>query len=132
MPTNTRTQIKVIVNSLTRFTENLVKALTLNVTANLREDNPVDTGWSRANWLNAIGRRVTKPIGSKESVDVQAQEATIAKVAASYTLNQGVIFISNNVSYIIALNDGTSKQAPRGFVQIAIFRAVGQTVAKVR
>ena len=125
-------QVKIVVKSLTKFTQNLVKALTLNVTANLREDNPVDTGWSRANWLNAIGRRIVKPIGSKENVDVQAQEATIAKVAASYTLDQGVIFISNGVPYILALNDGSSKQAPSGFVQIAIFRAVRQTVSSVR
>lgn len=127
-----KNQRKIVIRSLKKFTEDLMKALTLNVTANLREDNPVDTGWSRANWLNAIGRRVSGTVGSKESVDVQAQEASIAKVAASYTLDKGVIFISNGVPYIVALNEGSSKQAPAGFVQAGIFRAVGQTVASVR
>ena len=128
----TKKQIKVVVRSLEKFTERMMKALTLNVTANLREDNPVDTGWSQANWLNAVGRRIKTPIGSKASVDVKAQEATIAKVASTYILDQGIIFISNSVPYILALNAGSSKKAPRGFVQIAIVRGVSQTVQSVR
>jgi hypothetical protein len=63
---------------------------------------------------------------------VQAQEAAIARIATSYTLQQGIIFISNSVKYIIALNSGSSSQAPRNFVQISILRAVKETVASVR
>jgi hypothetical protein len=39
MPTNSKGQIKVIVADMKKFTENLMKALALNTTSNLREDN---------------------------------------------------------------------------------------------
>jgi len=127
-----RKQIKVVVGDLITFTEKVMKAISLNVTANLREDNPYDTGWSRANWLNAIGKRTLTPVGSKQNVDDKTQEASIAHIATSYTLEQGIIFISNSVKYIIALNAGSSKQAPSGFVQIAIARGINQTVKSIQ
>ena len=52
-----------------------------------------------------------------------AQTAGITALA-SYRLEGGNIFISNNVPYILALNDGTSRQSPAGFVQNAIQKAV--------
>lgn len=125
-------QIKVVVGDLIVFTEKLIKAISLNVTANLRIDNPYDTGWSRANWINSIGKRTLTPVGSKQNVDDKAQEASIAHVATSYTLEQGIVFISNSVRYIVALNSGSSKQAPAGFVQIAIVKGVDQTVKSVK
>ncbi len=38
----------------------------------------------------------------------------------------GRLFLSNNVPYISRLNDGSSGQAPAGFVQAAIARASGE------
>lgn len=110
--------------SLARFAEKQVRALVLDVTANLVEDTPRDTSWARTNWLPSIGKAVEVPVNSPESVSFGAQQVGLAAVATSYTLSKGKVFITNNVPYIQRLNDGWSKQAPAGFVQAAILRAV--------
>ena len=53
-----------------------------------------------------------------------SQQQGIAEVATQYTLDQGSVFVSNNVPYILKLNDGHSQQAPAGFIQTAIHKAV--------
>ena len=42
------------------------------------------------------------------------------------------MFVSNNVKYITRLNDGYSRQAPAGFVQSAIRKAVTQDIRSFR
>ena len=116
--------LEFVMQVLREFTEKHVKVITLDVTANLIEDTPRDTSWARSNWVPAIGRSVDETNGSPLSVSTAAQQAGIAKVATGYTLSKGKVFVSNNVPYILPLNDGHSKQAPAGFVQLAILRAV--------
>lgn len=90
---------------------------------------PVDTGWARANWIPSIGSPVRAPAGTRAAVSTGAQTQGIAEVASRYTSAAGPIYIQNNVPYIQALNFGHSKQAPTGFVQLAIGRALAR-VAK--
>jgi hypothetical protein len=45
----------------------------------------------------------------------------------TYKLNQGAIFITNNVPYIGNLDAGTSAQAPSGFVRQSILAGIQQT-----
>ena len=52
------------------------------------------------------------------------QAAGQARIASSYRIEQGNVYISNNVSYIVLLNEGSSAQAPAAFVQMAIGRAL--------
>lgn len=129
-------QVKAVVRALEKVTEQVIVRLSLNVTANLVETTPVDTGWARANWLPAIG---TPSLGSGSSKpdpslipgQAASQQAAIAKLTA-YRLGRGSVFISNNVPYIGRLNDGSSRQAPSGFVQAAVREGVAQTVAQLR
>ena len=80
-------QVKAVVRALEKVTEQVIVRLSLNVTANLVETTPVDTGWARANWLPAIG---TPRLGSGSSrpdpslIPGQAasQQAAIAKAKA--------------------------------------------------
>lgn len=125
-------QIRVIVRDLKKFTERVVTSISLDITANLREDNPRDTGWSASNWLVEIGNRVKNPVGSKSSVDFGAQSSSLTKLIAEYRLDKGLIFISNPVSYIVALNEGSSKKAPAGYVQRAMIKGVNQTTKKIQ
>jgi len=108
----------------------------LDIVANLQRSpgqggTPVDTGWARANWIPVLGQPSRRPAPQPTNQDVSAaaaalsgqQEAAIAGIALSYTLAKGAVTIANNVPYIVALNEGSSKQAPRGFVQSAIKEA---------
>ena len=131
MPVGNRKQVRAIVRDLERFTERLIVKITLDVTANLVETTPVDTGWARANWVPSVGKRSRRPAesfsGRTPSAFVQAaaakQTAGTAQ-ALSYKLERGRVFVTNNVKYINRLNDGYSRQAPAGFVQRAIRKAV--------
>ncbi len=123
-------QIRVIVRALEKLTERVVTKITLDVTANLIETTPVDTGWARANWVPAIGEPFTRDLRDVPATVQNAssmlgqQQSSIAAVATSYRLSRGRVFISNNVPYISKLNAGSSRKAPAGFVQQAIRKAV--------
>lgn len=119
-------QVRLVVRSLGRFTTDKVKRIVLDATANLIEDTPRDTGWARNNWVPEIGPGPDDPAGDRDNAGAArvAQQKGIASVAVGYKLGMGIVTITNNVPYIVMLNEGTSQQAPAGFVQAALFRAV--------
>lgn len=121
-------QIRVVVAALHEVTEKAVTRLTLDATANLIEDTPVDTGWARANWVPAIGAPDLTPRTAEPSASAvpgaAAQQQAATALAAGWKFGDGQVFITNNVPYIGPLNDGHSGQAPSGFVEAAIGRAV--------
>lgn len=126
-------RIRVVVQSLEGFVERLIKKLVLDIVANLQRapsegGTPVDTGWARANWVPNIGSPAKGTAGSREQAEAGiltgASAAGVATVVTSYRLSRGPVHITNNVPYILTLNEGSSKQAPRGFVQQAVRKAV--------
>lgn len=138
MPTlEEQRQIKLIFSQITEFTERVVKKIVLDTVANLIETTPVDTGWARANWLPGIGGAPTneapRPDNGQGIVSAGGrQSAAVASFATSYNLRQGEVFIVNNVPYILQLNEGSSRQAPAGFVQAAIRKAVERDLTNLR
>lgn len=122
--------LRFVIQALERFTEKHVKIITLDARSNLTEDTPRDTGWARNNWVPSIGSPyeggggVTSPEPSDVAAARSAGDRGQALVLATYTLGRGKVFVSNNVPYITRLNNGSSTQAPSGFVQAAIARAV--------
>ncbi len=128
-----------VMGLLDDFTERLVTKLTLDVTANLIETTPVDTGWARANWVPNLSRPFVEDLGSvTPSAQAAAgkraqQQAAIGQFAAGgYRLEAGPVYVSNNVPYISILNDGSSAQAPSGFVQRAISKAVTRDILSIQ
>ena len=127
-------QSNLIESELKRFVEKKMAELTLGVEARLKSappegGTPVDTGWARANWIPNIGVPVRieseRPsdageISSGISSRTSAAESNGLQIAASFRIEQGPLFVSNNVPYIGLLNDGSSAQAPAAFVQRAI------------
>mgnify|MGYP003629484545 CR=1 FL=1 len=137
MPKSGKQQIRIIIDGLESDAEQVIKKLTLDVVANLTKapvegGTPVDTGWARANWIANVATPVTEAVGSAEAPTLAeaAQQASLGSVLG-YKLRSGPVFISNNVPYILRLNDGSSKQAPAGFVQRAIQLAVTQLRAAI-
>ena len=114
---------KRVVGKLDEFVTNLVKKITIGVTNEIVDKNPVLTGFSQSNWIPKIGSPVETPAGSKTGVNRSPQEQGLADVAVRYKLPEEV-YISNPVDYITKLNEGSSAKAPSGFVQIAIAKAI--------
>lgn len=121
-------EAEAISRGLKKAAERVIKAITVNVAAELVERTPVDTGWARGNWVPSVGAPHEGTVGTPESPGTGAYETGLGQVAA-YQLELGPTFVSNNVSYINRLNEGHSAQAPAGFVQVAIAKAVADTTA---
>ena len=79
---------------------------------------PVDTGRAMGNWTVSIGA----PDSSVSENRDRSGGTTIAKGSAviSRALPKDTIFITNNLPYIVSLNDGSSSQAPAKFVERAV------------
>ena len=106
-----------------------IRATALVISQTVIGATPVDTGHARANWQVGIDAPITEEIDEED----QSGAATITKNAGTIraATPQKSIILSNNLPYINLLNDGTSSQAPPGFVQIAVLEAIA-AVKKTR
>ncbi len=128
-------QIKNIDAAIDEFIGKVSVSVTENYTDEVfNEFNPVDTGFSRANWISKIGTRFDGTDGEYDETfkgtgryPNSEQEAGIKALNASYTISQGVINITNNVDYISELNFGNGPSARPAFVQKAIAAAITKT-----
>lgn len=96
----------------------------------LVELTPVDTGKARSNWLIGRGKPRTAVIKAhfpgKNLGRGEAANRNMAILRGALKIRFGrtrPIFISNNVDYLEFLNDGSSAQAPAGFIEMAIAEA---------
>lgn len=79
---------------------------------------PIDTGRARGNWRVGIGGR---PTGySDEDRDASAAMAQGSSSIATWKSGEGAIYITNNVPYIVRLDEGSSAQAPNGMSAAAV------------
>lgn len=109
----------------------IIRQVGVVVARNLALETPVDTGRARSNWIVSIG------YPSRSEIEAYAPGENLGRGETSNfrgVLSQAKsevdtrkpeqdIYISNNLPYIKPLNEGSSAQAPAGFVQLAIERA---------
>lgn len=97
----------------------------------LVQRTPVDTGRARAGWQ--IGTAPTEWVPSKAQWDEYKGTGAVTRALASVPVEQlsqaDVVYISNNVEYILALEAGWSAQAPQGFIALFIQRLNTQLTA---
>ena len=75
---------------------------------------PVDTGRARGNWQTTINRSVESEHWQTDPIE--AGTATLAGEIPPYA----VVYLTNNVIYILPLEHGHSKQAPYGMVGLTL------------
>lgn len=102
---------------------------TVDLVTNLTRNTPVDTGRARANWIVKIGKpsRSIKEITSKSGNVAIAQAENVAGKIARGDGNS-IVFVSNNLPYIVHLDKGTDKMAPFNIVQ----KSIKATARRVR
>ena len=116
-------RIKEIAISVGKNVNKTVHQVALLAVREVVLGTPVDTGKARSNWLVKLGspdRRVIEPLAPGAASSQSALDHAQSVIAVR--INED-IYISNNVDYIGKLNDGTSAQAPPGYVQSAVLRA---------
>lgn len=74
-------------------------------------------GRARANWFVGIG---TPKNDTTETVDESGQSSISAGEASIQGHTRGDIHLTNNLPYIVPLNNGHSHQAPAGFIEQAV------------
>lgn len=123
--------VKSFNKAVTRFAkklpqEHLVpfhKKLVLEVLTRVVQKTPVDTGRARGNWQTTINTLPTGETGETDTSSyVGGGSATINKglAALAHLKPYQVVWISNNVPYILALERGHSKQAPKGMIALSL------------
>ena len=126
---NTR-QVQAIIEG---GTAEVVRKIQLRALQTLASATPVDTGHARSGWTPNVGSpvvdRLDRPTDDAAarggaSSRASANRAKAEGIARSYLLRQGKVFISNNVPYVVFLDQGTSAQAPANFVERALTAAI--------
>jgi hypothetical protein len=131
-------QLSFIIADLSRFTSKETLGLALDIQANLQEDTPRDTGWARSNWVPSLGvpfedLAIGALTGRRTPAEVAAaagRQAEATGTLLGYDMKLGAIFTTNNVPYIIPLNEGHSPQAGAAFVQRSVGRALNEREAR--
>lgn len=93
--------------------------MALRIHGALVEGTPVDTGWARSNWLPSVGVPRGETVGAPGALDQGPARVGQSEVAG-WGIQDGPIYIANNVPYIRRLNGGSSNQAPAGFIEAAV------------
>ena len=129
-------EVDQVINQLEEFVERAVRNLATNTTNTVARATPRDTGYASANWIPRVGSDDTRAPAlarsTQSAASIRVQQTTAVANLTAYRLARGMIFIPNNVRYIVELNEGSSTQAPSAFVQTAIARAVNQTRRELR
>ena len=112
--------------------DKITRAATLELFGGVIKSTPVDTGRARGNWQTAVG---TPPSDQLERDDKSGAQA-IAEVEANTPPGAGQqTYLVNNLPYIMALEEGSSKKAPEGMVRknvARVQRIVNAAIAKFR
>lgn len=124
MPTSMRAfakNLKGLAEGLEDHAGRVVEEVSERVHGALVLGTPVKTGNARSNWLVGVGapRSGTVPIRSEVETIIEGQSEIRGRVVGDTEVN-----ITNDVHYVSILNTGTSKQAPRGFVEKAVLIGV--------
>jgi hypothetical protein len=138
------TNLKEFNKSLERFAKRTVPAqlvlfqrkIALDVLKGVVLKTPVDTGRARGGWQVGINQAPEGEPGRKGSgAEAEATEGNVgAAGSAAIAAGMGelasvppfaVVWITNNVSYIVYLEHGSSDQAPQGMISGTLAEIMG-------
>lgn len=111
-----------ILTELESEVNKLARATMINVLKGVVLGTPVDTGRARGNWQVSV----SSPNNSQtETLDKSGGNAIglgVQKTQTAKNIKYPVLWLTNNLPYIGVLNDGSSEQAPKKFVESVIKR----------
>ena len=96
-----------------------VRATFIEALSAVMRATPVDTGRARSNWFTGVNR--TPTVTSTRTRDGSRRLRDGARLARTFRAG-GSLTLVNNLPYITKLEDGHSRQAPRGMVKVVFSR----------
>jgi hypothetical protein len=128
-------QIRAMSPQVATLASEASKTAALAIITDLANVTPVDTSQAISNWRVDINQRPVLAInpyfpGKKGTTQAESIAATIeaAKLALAAKKPGDTVWISNVLPYIGLLNDGSSSQAPAGFVERSLL--IGRKVVE--
>ncbi len=100
-------------------TEKAIKRAAIAADDTVVTMTPVDTGRARANWIVSFRKPSTAKLKGTDKSGSGTQAKGLA-VINRWTVVAGPIFITNNLPYIVSLDEGSSRKAPEGMSAAAI------------
>ena len=109
---------------------NFRRALAMKVFSRVILRTPVDTGRARGNWQCTMGSPADGVLDAEDKTGAEAI-ARARDVSVGIGTDDRSIFLTNNLPYIEALENGHSGQAPQGMVAITVaeFEGLAEQVA---
>lgn len=107
----------------------VLKKIAFELMTSIIELTPVDTGRARGGWQLDVGTFSTDEIERFDKIGEATLQKGMAKLASiTGGLMGKVIYIYNNVRYIVYLEFGTDKMAPFGMVRMSLGLVQAQTL----
>lgn len=110
----------------------LTKRTAFKVLNGCAERTPVDTGRARASWNMVVGRNPDLSVQPEDYKANKEQALNTALSTGRSLENARVYTVSNNLDYIIWLEEGTSKMKPHHMAKLAVADAVTELKINVR
>ncbi len=101
----------------------VIKKLAFDMFSDIVQATPVLTGRAKNNWNISVGsvdESITEEGGDSATIESNQKSKAKEALAEITTFPPTLIVISNSLPYITELNEGSSTQAPAGFVERAI------------
>ena len=117
--------------SFPKAVNQLVRLTALETLKNIVIATPRDIGRAASNWFISV-HTPSDEISDDTEVDENLVEQS-GKILSPTVSN--IIWLSNNLPYIVRLNDGWSKQTASGFVERGIAaaeRSIGKLASKIK
>jgi len=111
-------QLRKIAENKKASLESIVRKTVLDMSANMMEISPVDTGRFRSNWqygVDAINADTSRAPDQSGSEALESIRSGIASWKPGET-----IFVTNSLPYAQRLENGWSQQAPAGMVRVTL------------
>lgn len=133
-PEQAARRLHLIANRILEHRNRLVGDVGVSVLRQVAIKTPHDTGRARSNWIVTLDKPADYSYYSRSYGGPFGANNAIARgtpVAMSYrgSVNK-TLHIRNNLLYIGKLNEGSSSQAPAGYVQQGIRMAVKLTIGR--
>ncbi|WLJ71196.1 hypothetical protein [Sphingomonas phage Birtae] len=108
----------------------LSKKFVYEIAFRLVYDTPVDTSTALSNWQVFLNNPAPDEIGAyslgqRGTTQAASASAALREAQAELARKQPgqVVYLSNLVDYIKRLNEGSSAQAPPGFIEASVYAA---------
>ncbi len=129
--------INDVIKDLVKQAESVVVTVGTNVTNFVSVDNPIFTGFSSSNWMPTFGPLLTDTAADQLPSSLAAfrsEELKQSRLAQlpKFKLTGPDVFITNNVEYIVEINDQGTKTAQPRFVQRGMRAALKASASAIR